>query len=50
MLNKQPVDNKYLILTYERVITKFALLKKIVNENSLFTSSIIRNIYYQRIP
>jgi trans-aconitate methyltransferase len=46
MLNKQPVDNKYLILTYERVITKFVLLKKLVGENSPAVSSIIRNIHY----
>jgi ubiquinone/menaquinone biosynthesis C-methylase UbiE len=46
MLNKQPVDNKYLILTYERVIIKFMLLKKIANENSPAISSIVRNIHY----
>jgi trans-aconitate methyltransferase len=46
MLNKQPVDSKYLILTYERVITKFILLKTVVNENSPAISSIIRNLHY----
>jgi SAM-dependent methyltransferase len=46
MINKQPADDKYLILTYERVITKFMLLKKIVGENSPAITSIIRNIHY----
>jgi trans-aconitate methyltransferase len=46
MLNRQPVDSKYLILTYERVITKFILLKTVVNENSPAISSVIRNLHY----
>jgi 2-polyprenyl-3-methyl-5-hydroxy-6-metoxy-1,4-benzoquinol methylase len=46
MLNKKPVDEHYLILTLERVINKFELLKKVANQNSPAIQSIIRNIHY----
>jgi hypothetical protein len=46
MLNRQPVDSKYLILKYERIVTKLMPLKKIANENSLAISLIVRNLHY----
>jgi cyclopropane fatty-acyl-phospholipid synthase-like methyltransferase len=46
MLNKKPADSKYLILLYERVITRFETLKKVADQNSPAIQSIIRNVSY----